>query len=94
MSGENENHVREASDLQKAYLENEEATKEMRRIGEAALAKAREEFTHAQEMFNNAANDMSGGKLSSNFGWIALMTRCDIPGSELTWLDFFDRRSV
>ncbi len=65
VSGENEGHIREA-DLQKAYLaKEEEVTKEMRRIGEEALQQAREEFTSAQEKFNNAANTMPGGKLAT-----------------------------
>ena len=62
MSGETESQNREA-DLRKAYLaKEEEATQEMRRIGEEALQKAREEFTGAQDRFNNAANSMPGGK--------------------------------
>ena len=61
-SGETESQNREA-DLRKAYLaKEEEATQEMKRIGEEALQKAREEFTNAQDRFSNAANSMPGGK--------------------------------
>ncbi|PIL29443.1 hypothetical protein GSI_08385 [Ganoderma sinense ZZ0214-1] len=59
--GENESQTREA-DLRKAYLEKEEeATQEMKRIGEEVLQKAREDFTNTQDKFNNAANSMPGG---------------------------------
>lgn len=66
----------------------------MKRIGEEALEKAREEFTSAQEKFNSAANSMPGGKAFKTSESMAPITRSHISGWELTGLGALDTLSV
>ncbi|KAI1784673.1 hypothetical protein LXA43DRAFT_194926 [Ganoderma leucocontextum] len=59
--GENESQIREA-ELRKAYLQKEEeAAKEMKRIGQEALEQARAEYADAQKMFNDAVTSVPSG---------------------------------